>query len=358
MNYIIIIYLIEITNINKKLNLLFLFQNNKLKIFYLNYSNIKFEMKKPDISIPEKKEENEKKETEKFTIAEIRKYYAETTAKLKEIDDMLEKLEAESKDKSEKEKKEGLEAITSKIKLYREEFYNVMEFLPGYDKLQYSKNYDEELEKVNNLKNKLFPKKKFAFSKANKKQNDHLKEKKDEVETKEQKKEIKDISEEDLVIKDLNNISKKYEIEEIKGKNNILIENIKNCNIFLLKDFKACYINKCENCNIYLGCICGGTHITNCINSNIYSITHQLRIHETRKSNFYVMINSNPIIEHSCENIFHPLKIKYEGYENNLKISGLDEKNNKWNQVQDFQWLKKDKSPNFEIDDTNELIQI
>ena len=32
------------------------------------------------------------KETEKFTIAEIRKYYAETTAKLKEIDDMLEKL--------------------------------------------------------------------------------------------------------------------------------------------------------------------------------------------------------------------------------------------------------------------------
>ena len=38
-----------------------------------------------------------------------------------------------------------------------------MEFLPGYDKLQYSKNYDEELEKVNNLKNKLFPKKKFVF---------------------------------------------------------------------------------------------------------------------------------------------------------------------------------------------------
>ena len=51
-----------------------------------------------------------------------------------------------------------------------------MEFLPGYDKLQYSKNYEEELEKVNNLKNKLFPKKKFAFSKANKKQNEKIKE--------------------------------------------------------------------------------------------------------------------------------------------------------------------------------------
>ena len=158
---------------------------------------------------PEKKEEKVEKETEKFTIAEIRKYYAETTTKLKEIDDMLAKLEAESKNKSDKEKKDGLEEITTKIKLYREQFYNVMEFLPGYDKLQYSKNYDEELEKVNNLKNKLFPKKKFAFSKNNKKQNENIKEKKEKSEVKETKQEITESSITDLVIKDLNNFTKK-----------------------------------------------------------------------------------------------------------------------------------------------------
>ena len=303
-----------------------------------------------------KEEENKTKETEKFTIAEIRKYYAETTAKLKEIDDMLAKLEEGAKEKSDKEKKEGLEEITTKIKLYREQFYNVMEFLPGYDKLQYSKNYDEELEKVNNLKNKLFPKKKFAFSKANKKQNENIKEKK-ETNDKEQIKEIKE-SETDLIIKDLNNFTKKYEKEEIKGKNNILIENITNCNIYLLYDFKACYMNNCQNCNIYLGCICGGTHITNCVNSKIYLISHQLRIHQTTKSHFYVLTNSNPIIEYSKENIFHPLKIKYEGFDENVKISGIDINKNNWNQVQDFQWLKKDKSPNFNIDETNELIEI
>ena len=307
---------------------------------------------------PEKKEEKVEKETEKFTIAEIRKYYAETTTKLKEIDDMLAKLEAESKNKSDKEKKDGLEEITTKIKLYREQFYNVMEFLPGYDKLQYSKNYDEELEKVNNLKNKLFPKKKFAFSKNNKKQNENIKEKKEKSEVKETKKEITESSITDLVIKDLNDFTKKYTKEEILGKNNILIENIIKCDIYLLHDFKACYINNCQNCNIYLGCICGGTHITNCINSKIYLITHQLRIHQTTKSDFFVLINSNPIIEHSQENIFHPLKIKYNEFDTNKKISGVDESNNKWNQVQDFQWLKKDKSPNFSTDDTNELIQI
>ena len=307
----------------------------------------------------EKKEENVKKETEKFTIAEIRQYYAETVAKLKEIDTMLEKLEEEAPSKTDKEKKDSLESITSKIKIYREEFYNVMEFLPGYDKLQYSKNYEDELEKVNNLKNKLFPKKKFAFSKANKKQNEKIKEQeKKENEENSKKQEINEISETDLVIKDLNNCNKKYTKEEIKGKNNILMENINNCDIYLLFDFKACYINNCSKCNIYLGSISGGTHITHCSESKIYLMTHQLRIHQTVKTHFYVFINSNPIIENSKENVFHPLKIKYDEYENNLKISGINENNNNWDKVQDFQWLKKDKSPNFETDDTNEMVEI
>ena len=38
-------------------------------------------------------DKNKFKETEKFTITEIRKYYTEITNKLKEIDDILVKLE-------------------------------------------------------------------------------------------------------------------------------------------------------------------------------------------------------------------------------------------------------------------------
>ena len=326
-----------------------------------------------DIKETEKKEKDQNnkekdKESEKFTIAEIRQYYAETLAKIKEIDTMLEKLESEASTKTEKEKKDTLEVISSKIKLYREDFYNVMEFLPGHDKLQYSKNYEDELEKVNNLRNKLFPKKKFAFSKANKKQLEANKEKiqkeKEKEKEKEQKveelveKELKETLETDLVIKDLKDCNKKYSKEEIKGKNNILMENINKCDIYLLFDFKACYINNCSNCNIYLGSISGGTHITNCTESKIYLMTHQLRIHQTTKTHFYVLINSNPIIEHSKENVFHPLKIKYDEFENNLKISGINVNNNNWDKVQDFQWLKKDKSPNFETDDTNEMVEI
>lgn len=306
----------------------------------------------------EKKEnnpENNLKETEKFTIAEIREYYANTLTKLKEIDTTLETIEKEAKTKTEKEKKDSLENITSKIKQYREEFYSVMEFLPGHDKLQYSKNYDDALEKVNQLKNKLFPKKKFAFSKANKKQT--------EIKPTEeiQKTNIKinnEISETDLLIKDLKNEKKIYTKNEIEGKNNILMENIDNCEIYLLFNFKACYITNCNKCKIYLGSVSGGTHLTSLCESQVYLITHQLRIHKTTKCDFFVMINSNPIIEHSKDNVFHPLKIKYNDYENNVKISGIDINNNKWDQVQDFQWLKKDKSPNYETNDSNELVEI
>ena len=280
------------------------------------------EIKETDKKEKDQNNKEKDKESEKFTIAEIRQYYAETLAKIKEIDTMLEKLESEANSKSEKEKKDTLEEITSKIKLYREDFHNVMEFLPGHDKLQYSKNYEDELEKVNKLRNKLFPKKKFAFSKANKKQvdtnKDKIKKEKEKQKEKEEeqktdelvKKELKETLETDLVIKDLKNCNKKYTKDEIKGKNNILMENINKCDIYLLYDFKACYINNCSNCNIYLGSISGGTHITNCTESKIYLMTHQLRIHQTTKTHFYVLINSNPIIEHSKENVFHPLKIK------------------------------------------------
>ena len=88
---------------------------------------------------------NKKKETEKFTIAEIQNYYTETTGKLTEIDNMIKKLNDDAKNLDDNKKRENLDNITEKIKLYREQFYNVMEFLPNYDKLQYSKNYEKKL---------------------------------------------------------------------------------------------------------------------------------------------------------------------------------------------------------------------
>ena len=300
---------------------------------------------------------NKKKETEKFTIAEIQEYYTKTTEKLTEIDNMIKQLSDDAKNLNDNQKHENLDKITEKIKLYREQFYNVMEFLPNYDKLQYSKNYEEELEKVKKLKNTLFPKKKFAFSsKIGGKKKEENKENTIQKNTNTTDNKIHDES--DLIIKDINEQKIKYTEKEIENKNNIIIENISNCQIYVLFNFKACYIKNIKNSQIYIGSVSGGSHITSSQNCKIYIITHQLRIHETFKSEFYVMINSNPIIEYSKENIFYPLKIKYPKYEENIHKCGIDVKNNKWNEIQDFQWLKKEKSPNFEVNDNNEEITL
>ena len=307
-----------------------------------------------------KNETNINKESEKFTIAENHKYYAETTGKLKEINNMIQKLIDESKNLNDNEKRANLDNITAKIKLYREQFYNVMEFLPNYDKLQYAKNYEEELNKVNKLKNTLFPKKKFSFSSKikgkKKEENNTSPNNNDNNILPSNNEENKIDNETDLIIKDKKDEKIKIREEDILNKNNIIIENIFNCQIYILFNFKACYIKNIKNSQIFIGSVSGGSHITSSHNCQIYIITHQLRIHETFNSQFYVLINSNPIIENSKDNIFYPLKIKYFNFNDNVRKARIDIDNNKWNLIQDFQWLKKEKSPNFDVMDNNEEV--
>ena len=306
---------------------------------------------------------DEKKETEKFTISEIQNYYTETQKKFSEINDDINYLKENKNNLNETEKKNKIEELLNKIKNYREQFYNVMEFLPSHDKLTYSKNYDDYIEKVNNIKKDFFPKKKFAFSNKNKKTEIKTNKENNENNLNNNNNNIvdnilkNDIT--DFIIKDLSNdLNKKISSQETLNKNNLIIENINNSTIYILQNFKACYIKNITNSNIFIGSVAGGTHITSSKDSNIYLITHQLRIHETFNTKFYVLINSNPIIEKSKELIFYPLKIKYNDYNENVKISGIDVNKNNWNNVQDFQWLKKEKSPNFDVKDDNELIEL
>ena len=301
-------------------------------------------------------------ENEKFTIPESQEYYKKTIERIKEIESSIDQLEKEGKTKNDEEKNKGINDITNIIKTERENFYNTIDFLASYDKTLYSKMYDELLEKVNKVKNIFFPKKKFAFSSkvlktsTNSKQNSIP-----EKENKNGKNEvIQEGDPNDLIIKNISNQKITYDIndEQIKNKNNVIIENLSNCQLYLLFNFKACYIKTIENSKIFIGSVSGGSHITNSHNSEIYIASHQLRIHDTQNTKFFVLTNSNPIIEKSTNNTFYPLKISYSNYIDNINKAKFDLNNNKWNQVQDFQWLKKEKSPNFETNDNNECITL
>lgn len=61
---------------------------------------------------------------------------------------------------------------------------------------------------------------------------------------------------------------------------------------------------------------------------------------------------SQPIIEDCKELVFRKRdteKHGYAGYADDLRDSGFEGKENKWDQVKDFKWIKQEKSPSFDL---------
>jgi len=121
----------------------------------------------------------------------------------------------------------------------------------------------------------------------------------------------KNINSEDYSIKDMKEKVLNINTSEVYGKNNLILENLEYCDIFLLHSFKACYIKNVSNCKIYVGSIAGGTHITNLNSCDVFLATHQLRIHTTHNCKFSVIVMSNPIIEDCSKLVFQDLNVQY-----------------------------------------------
>jgi hypothetical protein len=254
-----------------------------------------------------------------------------------------------------------VEEIGKELKELKEDYKNNASFLSGYDKQNYLNMLDDLSQVFEEKKEKLNPKKKFAFSKNNA-SNTTAAVRKDltpNFDNSTNKNILHVIKENEFIIKNIsddNNLIIKQ--EDVINKNSLTIENITNCCIYILYNFKACYIKNIENCKIYIGSVAGGSHITDCKNSSIYLITHQLRIHLTFNSYFFIIVSSNPIIEDCRELKFSPLFINYSKFDENLETSKIEISKNKWNNVLDFKWHKKEKSPNFELIEQPETINL
>jgi hypothetical protein len=55
-----------------------------------------------------------------------------------------------------------------------------------------------------------------------------------------------------------------------------------------------------SDCTVYLGAVTGPVYVENVKNCKIFAYCRQLRIHETRGTDFYVHTGSGPIIE-NCD---------------------------------------------------------
>ncbi|CAG8743574.1 12845_t:CDS:2, partial [Racocetra persica] len=97
-------------------------------------------------------------------------------------------------------------------------------------------------------------------------------------------------------------------------------------------------IYDCERCVFLIGC-------------------HQFRMHTSRQMTIYLHTTSHPIIE-DCHNIlFAPYTLLIPDLNNMFEAAKLDQKNNKYDKVEDFNWLKQQASPNWRTVSENKILK-
>ena len=130
----------------------------------------------------------------------------------------------------------------------------------------------------------------------------------------------------------------------------VALENLQQCIIEIYGPPSALHINKLRDCKIFCGPVSGSIFIENCQNCVFVLACHQLRVHTTEDSQFYLHVTSRAIIE-DCRGIgFAPFNWTYPHLEEHFTLSGLCRSENNWSLVNDFNWLKTDEqSPNWYI---------
>ena len=151
-----------------------------------------------------------------------------------------------------------------------------------------------------------------------------------------------------MSIKDLQNQKIEAKVEDYQGKENVILENLADCEITIPFVVKCIYLKNIQKCKLYLAAVSGATFINNCCDSEVYLASHQIRIHNSKSDKFYLVARSNPIIEDCSELGFGDLTLtecgdKYLQY----RVEAELDKMNKFEEVQDFKWLKQDHSPNW-----------
>jgi hypothetical protein len=230
------------------------------------------------------------------------------------------------------------ESLRKKVSLISDYLNQSIHFINSYTILQSQQKLNALIEEINQAQTSLAPRKKFAFSRRT-------------AAKQQEKSEIVQSKEISLVLEGIqdqeNQEFRKFD-EELFQYNCYQLKNLRNCSVLLLGRLKAVHILALDNCQVFIGAVAGAAHITDCKNCQIYVASHQIRIHQSIDTDFYIFAATNPIVESVSRVRFAPFLLKYAGNEQHLEHCGLNSRN-LWDQVQDFKWLKQEKSPNWEV---------
>jgi len=128
----------------------------------------------------------------------------------------------------------------------------------------------------------------------------------------------------------------------------LTFKEMENCVIIIRGHPGSLQMSNMKNCLVLCGPVARSIFGDNCENCTFAFTCQQLRLHSSLSCEIYMKVTSRAIIEDCLEIRFAPNTYTYDGYDDDLQQSGLDEVLNNWENIGDFNWLSTDMpSPNW-----------
>ncbi|XP_062006846.1 tubulin-folding cofactor C [Rosa rugosa] len=230
-------------------------------------------------------------------------------------------------------------SISDLEKLVAENSY----FLPSYEVRSSLKTISDLRQTLENLSADLLPKKKFSFRNKGAKKTEP-KEKENEKEP--EKMEFIVPASPGIWNKKGETLVRKFQCSEV---GEFTISDLDSCEVRLMGSVRALFVHRLRNCRVYTGPVTGSVLIEGVEECVFVMASHQIRIHNAKRCDFYLRVRSRPIIEDSCGVRFAPYCLRYNGIEEELRETSLDEETENWANVDDFLWLRAVQSPNWSV---------
>ena len=231
-------------------------------------------------------------------------------------------------------------------------------FLPAFEVQQARRTVSALQAKAAEAKAKLLPRRKFAFKRRSRKKKSEAKAKAADASpageagakagAAEAKSVSADLDATWLVVE--NRASACIDIPGADLTNrNVKLSALSKCTVRLPHRLNTLRLNGLTDTKVYVGPVAGPVYVEKCKNCTFFLASRQLRVHEVNDSNFYLHTLSKPIIEHCAGVGVAPYSLAYPAFAAQMREAGFEGVANCWDQVCDFNWLKTQKSPNWDF---------
>lgn len=292
---------------------------------------------------------NDEKDSSR-SVQENVKIFTETFSKEKE---MIESGINNCKPENKLETTTQLDQMSKNVMKLQKYLADSTIFLPKYEIRQAQETIGNLQQQIQEKRDQLVPKKKFAFRSKKKSEQTNTESNVlgDISNGKADSKPVVDLQVDlaDCKFVDSQDVTLMKTDDEINQKD-VSLARLTNCSIKLFGAPSTVHIKNLNNCKVFCGPVSSSIFVSDCKNCLFVIACQQLRTHSTEHSKFYLHVTSRAIIE-DCSNVyFAPYNLHYNDLDKHYKESGLDKSKNNWDDVDDFNWLASDAhSPNWSV---------